>query len=536
MLTVTHKGQTEPLNQIKNFEMQEEVNGALTVTFASFSLANNPGHALLQEESLIELEGYEFRVKQLKESPRAKTVTAISSYFDNSGTIQTDIYGGTHTLSQFLTFALARTGWTFEIQDVTRSVLIPNFGEDNSVKLVQKICEAFECEFQIMPNKHLVFAHEIGPDNDAQYRYRHNVKTINKSVDTSNMKMSITAYGADGLTVKYTSPNATKFPHLGEAESVRDERFTIPENLLEHAKKSLNDYPETSIEVDTVEVTDKELGERVWLIYEPLELEYQTRVMSKKSVLRNGRLVTATATIGNVVPRDLSDILTQQKVEIDENKKETRSKFEQTNEYIRLEVERVDDSIAAVDIKADNIILSVQAVEQSVAAVDIKADNISLSVTQLNGRVNNAESQLTIQAGQIQSKVSQTDYNGNTIASLINQTASTVSISAQAIDLTGIVRVADSVELGHTGNGAAKAIKFNGFDAWIYSAGDFNLTLDASYVRVEGALTATSPIFGRGVPVITGTSGAQALTIGLTPAGVLNVYRPDGSVASFKQA
>lgn len=517
MLTVTHKGQTEPLNQIKNFEMQEEVNGALTVTFASFSLANNPGHALLQEESLVELEGYEFRVKQLKESPRAKTVTAISSYFDNSGTIQTDIYGGTHTLSQFLTFALARTGWTFEVQGVTRSVLIPNFGEDNSVKLIQKICEAFECEFQIMPNKHLVFAHEIGPDNDAQYRYRHNVKTISKSVDTSNMKMSITAYGAEDLKVKFTSPNASKFPHLGEAEPVHDERFTIAANLLEKAKKTLIDYPETSIEVDTVEVTDKSLGERVWLIYEPLDLEYQTRVMSKKSVLRNGKLVTATATIGNVVPRDLSDILTQQKVEIDENKKQTRSRFEQTNEKITLEVERIDESIATLSVEADNI---------------------QLTVSSMNGRLGTAESQLSVQAGQIQSKVSQTDYNGNVISSLINQTAATVSISAQAIDLLGITNVAETLYIGNSfKDSAVKSIQFRGSagGVGIHSYSIDNLEI-AAVNRVNFATNTVNfnnaEVIGLAVPKLA-LSHQTGTTFEITSTGLI-VRTPSGTTHTFK--
>lgn len=314
-----------------------------------------------------------------------------------------------------------------------------------------------------MPGKQLIFAKQIGPDNDFQYRYRHNVKTISKSVDTSSMKMKITARGADGLEVKYTSPNASKFPHLGEAESVSDERFTIPENLLEYAKKQLNDYPQTTIKLDSVDVKERALGERVWLIYEPLNLEYQTRIMSKKSVLRNGKLVTATATIGNIVPRDLSDILTQQKVEIDENKKETRSRFEQTNDRITLEVETINESIATIDIKADNIILSVEAVERSVAAVDIKADSISFSVTQLGSRIYSAESQLTIQAGQISSKVSQTDYNGNTIASLINQSASNVSISAQSIDLLGITNVAESLFIGNSyRDSAVKSIQFRG--------------------------------------------------------------------------
>jgi len=46
-------------------------------------------------------------------------------------------------------------------------------------------------------------------------------------------------------------------------------------------------------------------------------------------------------------------------------------------------------------------------------------------------------SQFRIQAGQISSKVSTTDYNGNTIASLINQTATTIQIQASKIKLEG---------------------------------------------------------------------------------------------------
>lgn len=478
MLTVTHDNQTEPLNQISNFEMVEEVNGALTVSLTSFSMENNPGHALLNEESIVDVEGYEFRIKQVKESTRSKSVVGVSTYFDTSGNLRDLIYGGTRTLSEFVAFALDGTGWTFST-NITQSALIANFGEDNTVKLIQQICEAFECEFQIMPNKHLFFDYEIGPDNDAQYRYNHNIKTLSKSIDTSNMKMSITGYGANGLTVKHVSPHASRFPHLGEAEPVRDERFTIAANLLEKTKKSLIDYPETVIEVDTVELTDKALGERVWLIHEPLKLEYQTRVMSKKSVLRNGRLVTATATIGNVVPRDLSDILTQQKVDIDENKKETRSRFEQTNERITLEVERIDESIATIDIKADNIILSVEAVKQSVATVDIKADNISFSVSQLGSRVNSAESRLSIQADQISSKVSQTDYNGNIITSLINQTAASVKISAKNIELNGITQVNEVLNIGAPGSFGSKGISFSNNTGIYTSAGTVAMTLQA---------------------------------------------------------
>lgn len=51
------------------------------------------------------------------------------------------------------------------------------------------------------------------------------------------------------------------------------------------------------------------------------------------------------------------------------------------------------------------------------------------------------QSQITQNAENISLKVSQSDYNGNTIASLINQTATTVAIEAQHINLTGAVTI-----------------------------------------------------------------------------------------------
>lgn len=52
-------------------------------------------------------------------------------------------------------------------------------------------------------------------------------------------------------------------------------------------------------------------------------------------------------------------------------------------------------------------------------------------------RVKSAESSITQTATAIESKVSTSDYNGNTIASMINQTATTVAINAAHINLEG---------------------------------------------------------------------------------------------------
>ena len=61
---------------------------------------------------------------------------------------------------------------------------------------------------------------------------------------------------------------------------------------------------------------------------------------------------------------------------------------------------------------------------------------IYLTVEDLESRT---QSQFTVQNGLIESKVSQTDFNGDTVASLISQTPTAVSIIAQSLNLSSYV-------------------------------------------------------------------------------------------------
>lgn len=440
MLTVTKDNQTEMLNQIQGFEMDEEVNGSLVAKFTSFSMENNPGHRLIDERPIFTVDGYEFHLAQLKKYSNRKDVTAVSTFYDLVGTRQETIYGGTHTLNEFATFIFQGTGWTFT-NEVPGSRLIPNFGENNVIVLKDALLSAFECEMKIMPNKHVHFAPEIGPDNDAQYRRGHNIKSLAENVDWSKMRTQITGHGANGLVVTYTSPNAEKYG-VYLADPITDDEITESSTMLERLKSELVDYPEAYFELDAVELTNKELGERVWLIDGVMGIEYQTRVLSKKTVLRGNKLVTSSVILGTTLPRKNADLLVDQKVEIDENRKEYRSKILQTNELIHLSVEEVNGSISALELKADNISLTVNnRITNEMAAINVKADNINLSVSNLGTRVSGAESSLNIQAGQIQSKVDYRDYNGQTISSLITQDPYAISLMAQNLALQGLVTI-----------------------------------------------------------------------------------------------
>lgn len=165
---------------------------------------------------------------------------------------------------------------------------------------------------------------------------------------------------------------------------------------------------------------------------------------------------------------------------------DTRALFEVTNDRITASVESINGQIATLTIESNQIKTSVVDLENNlsskitqtassirseveaqvttingniattnynVSMVNQKADEIrstvssqSTSISNLGTRVSSAESTISQQSWQISQKVSQTDYNGNTIASLINQTAYSVKIRAANIDLQGAVMVDGSIE------------------------------------------------------------------------------------------
>ncbi|WP_433595385.1 phage tail protein [Lysinibacillus xylanilyticus] len=511
MLIVTNGSQTEPLLET-NYEKIEELNGALRISFNSFLHEKNPGHPLLDFETIIEDEdGHEYVVKEFGGDTISKKATAVHIYFSLADEFKYDIYGGTRAFEDFMSFVLAGTGWTFINEDVDGYQLLPNFGEANPIVLIDQLCAAFNCERQILPGKVLRFTKKIGANNDIQFRYRHNIETLSYSVNTANLKTQIRGYGAEGIDITYTSPLADS-PRIGirVADPIHDEKIESAEEMTTSLAGELPPAPETSIKVKVTTV-DGDVGDLVWLIHEDLALEYQTRILSKK-IKRD--YSNSEVEIGNTQAKSIVDALLNQHATINANDKRYRSKFEQTNDRIDLEVEEIDASIAAIHIRADSITQSVtdlnnnlssritqtateirsevtaqvttinnniQSVRNDVSAVTQTASQIQSTVTsqqtQISGlgtRVSTAESRITQQADQIESKVSVSDFTGNTVVSKINQTATTISIQASKINLIGAVTFLSDIT-GRLGTITAGTI--NGVD--IYGA-NINIQQDAS--------------------------------------------------------
>lgn len=82
--------------------------------------------------------------------------------------------------------------------------------------------------------------------------------------------------------------------------------------------------------------------------------------------------------------------------------------------------------------------------EETTAGIQNLKEQVTLyaqKVTTVEGTVTTMRSELDVLPGQISSKVSSTDFNGNNIVSRINQTATTITIDASKINLVGKVTI-----------------------------------------------------------------------------------------------
>lgn len=145
--------------------------------------------------------------------------------------------------------------------------------------------------------------------------------------------------------------------------------------------------------------------------------------------------------------------------------------------------------------------------------------------------VQNVASQFKVQSGLISSKVSLTDFTGNTVVSKINQSATTVQIAASKVNLSGYVTITDLAASGTT--------TINGANIKTGTISADRLEL-SDYVTITDLKTGGSTVIN-GSNITTGTINANLITSGTLSAdrieggtfkiggsddkyGVLNLY------------
>ncbi|MEK4409376.1 phage tail spike protein [Bacillus sp. FSL L8-0642] len=322
MLMVTDlTGNSEPLVGFKGFTRKRLVNGERTLSFSLFPYKENQvAFPITKEESVIEFEDEEYVIKLLKERNMGrkfyKQAEAIHKFYvDLKGKQKYEKYSGSMTFQSALDFVFEGTGYKTAVIDAFYAKSWENFGGENRLALLQKALKRYKAEMTVKGNL-VTFRTQIGEDTDFQFRYNFNIKTFERIVDTTNLATYIRGYGKDGLMREYTSPNIKIFGKI-DAPFVDDDRFTTVSGLDERIRNDLQDTPLISITIDFVDLRKAGYpyivpneGDRVFLIYEPMTVDVETRIVAiEEEYDENLELIRTKVTLSNI-KQDFSDAIT----------------------------------------------------------------------------------------------------------------------------------------------------------------------------------------------------------------------------------
>ncbi|WP_242242722.1 phage tail protein [Bacillus cereus group sp. BfR-BA-01309] len=290
-LTITDlQGNTEILTGFKSFKCNRRVNGEKIISFLILPTEGNQhSFPMVQEEHKVEFKNETYVIKSLTERTIGNTyykqVECIHDFFVNMINKQKyEVHDGSMQFLDALNFVFKDTGYQPVAIENFYAKDFQNFGKDNRLALLKKVLERYKAEMSISGNI-VKFQTRIGEDTDFQFRYNFNIKTFERNVDTKNLGTYIRGYGADGLMREYTSPNKEKFGFL-EATQINDDRFTTTEGLDRALREAIQDAPLVSITIDFVDLRKAGYpyivpneGDRVLLIYEPMDVDIETRIM-----------------------------------------------------------------------------------------------------------------------------------------------------------------------------------------------------------------------------------------------------------------
>lgn len=519
MFTVLHNNIEYPINLIRSADYDVMMNDIPELSMIAINGNNNPGYPFLQEEAVVIVEDYEWRIKAVSESTDYKNITALHIVMDLIDMPFNQLLNGTYTPRDLLTTILSGTGFTLDLDESgLSSVLLKDFGQKNPWKLLKEATDLLQAEFTMLPNRVIHVRQKLSSDKGQQFRYGYNLRNIKKKSDSSDIVTHVIInFGEDySQTAEFESPTAGNYDRAYYADIINDERITDLAGAQRRAERLFKDI-DLSYEKDIARTGESyELGETVHTIYEPLnDLSITTRI-SKMSYEWNGEEFDLVAvTVGNYVFKTADEIYQDEAdkaiedthEKIDETKevinKTMRFKFQETEEKMLDQYTTVTTeynaaiTLSARELRTD-MAQNVQTINTAIGAQYNKItaeynssisqtaqqirSEVSASVTSIGNdiqNVRNSVSSVTQTASLIESRVNSQEMTINSQGTRISSAES--SISQQANQISQKVSYTD-----YTGSRITSLINQ---DPWA-------VTIAADKINLTGAVIVNGSISG----------------------------------------
>lgn len=378
--------------------------------------------------------------------------------------------------------------WTLDRCDFTEALpwSFPNASIYNNLQTLTESLEEPQWEFDMsaLPFKASLVKRPTSPS--CEMRLSRNISTISITVDRTGMYTRLYPVGMNEMGISavnggvpYIERNTSQYDVI--EETVTNSAIDNDAALLAWAGAQL---ARNCVPAVTISITGREISKRTGVPMDRLVVGTVCRVALPEERLTVAARITTVewkdavadeesvdVTLANE-HRTVQGILKRIQAEVAQvksgsggsgaaQKKENENlwtRITQTQEEIALEAYRLDQRIdgttenyAKLSIRADEIEASVSEVNRlvddntlSIARLTITADQIESVVAKykydsVGDLLEGYYSQITQNADNILLRVAKTDYNGETIASLINIGTNDILIQAQRINLSGYV-------------------------------------------------------------------------------------------------
>lgn len=291
-------------NVIHEKELITRTSGSETLAF-SLPIKDEK-RLMIRNEMLVEVDNRVYVVKYIDDEKTNKGICSYECearwYELNGGGLKTHISDSRYTARQAIEEQLEGTGWTtgvIEIADMHSFSLTEKNTVLYNIRYIQSVFGG-DLEFDTK-NMQVHLYQSMGKRIQKIVTYENNISKLRRLSDTRDLVTRVYGVGKDGMTVESVNngldyiEDYSYFDNLGLPRKLveyvlKDERFTIPQNLLAYMQEFLNTYcnPVLCYEASVAVFEEvPEIGDYLYLIDDDFGVSKWVRILKKKEYYDN---------------------------------------------------------------------------------------------------------------------------------------------------------------------------------------------------------------------------------------------------------
>lgn len=252
----------------------------------------------LENECYIRTKEDEYVVKELQREGAYIKVSAALNLEDLEGNAFRAFKSTEQPIDKALALAFAGSGWLVENHGVAKKRTL-SMSYTDAVKILKQAVKTYRVEIRIDSLAQTVHIYpSVGSDRGVYFSSQLNLKKLNIQSTSYDFYTRIEPYGKDGMTIEEVNSGSAYLEDNSYSSKVKtyiwkDERYTVPESLMEDARYKLQDLcrPYTAYTADVMDlasvskkygILDYGLGDTVTLLDAASGTREKQRIVSMK--------------------------------------------------------------------------------------------------------------------------------------------------------------------------------------------------------------------------------------------------------------